>query len=443
MRPVTFILCNKSDLAAPLIIVLDVLVNIGQVFIRLFVIRLPFETINRQILGRRATCRCPIAFCIYDPHGAIQNGQRFQVVAGAEHNRPHFGDGCGDHHIFQSRGRRKGTVAHACKGRGEADLLQAGQVRKELRLRRARDTLADHQLLDLRNKRCPRRIIPGLIQLGIPCNVAFAADSKRFCILVKNPENIVAANNEAAACRCVIVKRDKVDFLRIAVWTISVLPLNVLIEGGVFVFVVIRITITIDGQVGRKFIPRLIAVRTCRPITGCRCPECTVLYNKRFQIGAVAEYDIAHGDELFRKSDGFQPPTRGEGSAVQFCECRGELNVFQVCKARKNLDFGCPGNAFVDHKVLNLRLIVVPRRIFATLVTSGAVIPVDVTGSRDGQCLGVLIKCPIDLAVGSFSVFDQAALGSFRVIQSNKLDRTVVVFVLPLDIPIEIRQIIF
>ena len=176
-------------------------------------------------------------------------------------------------------------------------------------------------------------------------------------------------------------------------------------------------------------------------MAGCRCLKCTVLHNERFQIGAVAEYDIAHGDELFRKGDGFQTPTRGEGSAVQFCECRGELNAFQVCKARKNLDLGCPGDAFVDHKALNLGLIFIPRRIFATLVTSGAAIPVDVTGSGDGQCLGVLIKCPIDLAVGSFSVFDQAALGSFRVIQSNKLDRTTVVFVLPLDIPIEIRQI--
>ena len=228
--PVTFILCNKSDLAALLIIVLDVLVNIGLVFVTRVAIRLPSVTINRQILGRRAMCRCPIAFYICNLHGAVQNGQRFQVVAGAEHNRSHFGNSCRDHHIFQSRSRRKGPIAQACKGRGEADLLKACQVRKELRLRRARDTLADHQLLDLRNKRCPRRIIPDLIQLGIPCNVAFAADSKRFLILVKGPENIVAANNEAAACRCVIVKRDKIDFLRIALRTISVLPLDVLVE---------------------------------------------------------------------------------------------------------------------------------------------------------------------------------------------------------------------
>ena len=173
----------------------------------------------------------------------------------------------------------------------------------------------------------------------------------------------------------------------------------------------------------------------------CRCLKCTVLHNERFQIGAVAEYNIAHGDELFRKGDGFQTPTRGEGSAVQFSECRGELNVFQVCKARKNLDLGCPGDAFADHKVLDLGLIVFPRRIIATLVTLGAAIPVDVAGSGDGQCLGRIIKCPVDLAAGSCGIFDQAALGSFRVIQSNKLDRTTFVFVLPLDIPIEIRQI--
>ena len=117
------------------------------------------------------------------------------------------------------------------------------------------------------------------------------------------------------------------------------------------------------------------------------------------------------------------------------------MNVFQVCKVRKNLNLGCPGDAFADYKVLNLGLIVIPRRIFATIVTLGATIPVDVTGSGDSQCLGRIIKCPIDLAVGSFSVFDQAALGIFRVIKSNKLDRTVLVFVLPLDIPIEIRQI--
>ena len=244
--PVTFILCNKSDLAAPLIIVPDVLVNIGQVFV-ILVIRLPSVTINRQILGRRAMYRCPIAFYICNLHGAVQNGQRFQVVAGAEHNRPHFGNSCRDHHIFQSRSRRKGPIAQACKGRGEADLLKACQVRKELRLRRARDTLVDHQILDLRNKRCPRRIIPGLIQLGIPCNVAFAADSKRFRILVKNPENIVAANNEAAACRCVIVKRDKIDFLRIVLRTPGVLPLDVLVERCFRLFGIVRITITIDG----------------------------------------------------------------------------------------------------------------------------------------------------------------------------------------------------
>ena len=118
------------------------------------------------------------------------------------------------------------------------------------------------------------------------------------------------------------------------------------------------------------------------------------------------------------------------------------MYVLQIGKARKHLNFRSSGNAFVDHKVLDLGLIFIPRRIFATLVTIGAVIPVDVAGSGDSQCIGRIIKCPVDLAVGSFSVFDQAALGIFRVIKGNKLDRTTVVIVLPLDIPIEIRQII-
>ena len=102
LRPVTFILCNKSDLAAPLIVVLDVLVNIGQILIFRITVGLPLVAINRQILGCRAICCCPIAIYICDLHGAVQNGQRFQVVAGAEHNRPHFGNSCGDHHILQN-----------------------------------------------------------------------------------------------------------------------------------------------------------------------------------------------------------------------------------------------------------------------------------------------------------------------------------------------------
>ena len=116
------------------------------------------------------------------------------------------------------------------------------------------------------------------------------------------------------------------------------------------------------------------------------------------------------------------------------------MYVLQIGKARKHLNFRSSGNTFVDHKVLNLGPIVFPGRIIAPAIR--VLIPVDVAGSGDSQCPGVLIKCPIDLAVGSFSVFDQAALGIFRVIQSNKLDRTTVVIVLPLDIPIEIRQII-
>ena len=115
------------------------------------------------------------------------------------------------------------------------------------------------------------------------------------------------------------------------------------------------------------------------------------------------------------------------------------MYVLQIGKARKHLNFRCPGDAFVDHKVLNLGPIVFPGRIISPAIR--VLLPVDVAGSGDGQCLGRIIKCPVDLAVGSFSVFDQAALGIFRVIKGNKLDRTVGILVLPLDIPIEIRQI--
>lgn len=97
--------------------------------------------------------------------------------------------------------------------------------------------------------------------------------------------------------------------------------------------IVLDVLVNIGQVFIRLFVIRLPFVTIVDPVAGCRCLKCTVLHNERFQIGAVAEYDIAHGDELFRKGDGFQTPTRGEGSAVQFCECRGELNAFQVCKA--------------------------------------------------------------------------------------------------------------
>ena len=65
--------------------------------------------------------------------------------------------------------------------------------------------------------------------------------------------------------------------------------------------------IAIDSQVGRKLIPRLIGgILTSGPVAGCRRLECTVLHNEHFQIGAVAEHDIAHRDKLLRQGDGRQ-----------------------------------------------------------------------------------------------------------------------------------------